>query len=73
MEQHNDQLVEKCYTCNGTGLVIVYTSDCCGMVHELGYCAGHCAVPLPVEDYCPNCGGAGGFPEEPRNDETNFE
>lgn len=47
----------ECPECCGVGYFVV--PDCCGMVHEIGYCKGDCAVPR--QDPCGMCGGQGGM------------
>lgn len=53
----------ECPECSGSGHG-GFTSDCCGMAHELGYCAGHCAVPVATA--CEMCGGCGRLPILPQ-------
>ena len=54
----------ECPECQGSGSG-GFTPDCCGMVYELGYCRGDCAIPRPTP--CEMCGGYGQVPhyEEP--------
>lgn len=57
-----------CEECGGHGWVpgTDIQPDCCGRVHELGYCRGDCAVPVQVEtqEECAACGGTGRTPDQ---------
>lgn len=49
----------ECPECGGRGFTMRIEPTCCGLVHELGYCRGDCAVLHEVQDGCPMCGGEG--------------
>lgn len=51
-----------CHACGGSGKMILLKPDCCGRVHELGYCRGDCAVPREEEVWCETCDGGGKVP-----------
>lgn len=55
----------ECPDCDGQGYRVATEVACCGRVHELGYCATHCAVSEEVQYRCDLCGGSGFIEELP--------
>jgi DnaJ-class molecular chaperone len=55
---------QDCTDCGGTGYAVHVVPDCCGRVHDLGYCAGDCAVPREITEPCQTCGGSGVIPAD---------